>query len=306
MYETPHPIMTRFYLLPFVPNGFFSRLMARLMSTDIVDHLQSSLVSNKSSLDHIINSTHWKCWRTGILVTWSHVEIFRIAPLTRSPPAGASRVAVVTKRGESVDAGALGGLEIKVAMLPEEYIEECSTLRGQLSCSTSITETTSADKPEVSRGKCLATWLLHKATTAIDSVFEDWYESFARKKGFDPHQENVRITNPCNRCMEHVQRSQLRESRMPNIVNSPANATASSSGVGVAGAGVGVASSGGVVAGEDVDKPVCYVFTSMYAAQVAASCDKTLECPTHGTLNVADVAPDLVSQEIHTWPASHR
>ena len=203
------------------------------------------------------------------------MEIFRIAPLTRTP-AGASKVAVVTKRGESMDVGVLGGLEIKVAMLPEEYIE-CSTLQGQLSYSASATET-SVEKPDVSRGRCLATWLLHKATTAIDSVFEDWYESFARKKGFDPHQENVRITNPCNKCMEHVQKSQLRESRMPNMVKSPP-------GVGVAGGGNDV-----------ISKPVCYVFTSMYAAHVAASCDKTLECPTHGTLNVADVAPDLVSQ----------
>lgn len=278
MYETPHPIITRFYLLPFIPNGFFSRLMARLMSTDIVDRLQNSLVSNTSSMDHIINSTHWKCWRTGILVTWSHMEIFRIAPLTRTP-AGASKVAVVTKKGVSMDVGFFGGLEIKVAMLPEEYIDECSTLRGQLSYSTSVAETSPSEKQEVSRGKCLATWLLHNATTAIDSVFEDWYESFARKKGFDPHQENVRITNPCNKCMEHVQRSQLRESRMPNIVNAPS----------VDMAGVGVASVG-------MAKPVCYVFTSTYAAQVTASCDKTLECPTHGTLNVADVAPDLVSQ----------
>lgn len=271
MYETPHQIMTRYYQLPFIPNGFFSRLMARLMSSDLIDHLQKSLISNQTSGDHIINSTHWKCWRTGILVTWSHMEIFRIAPI-RGTPAGTCKVAVVTKKDTFTYADTFGGLEIKVAMLPEDFIEECSTLQGQLSSSASFMD--AEKKCEVSRGKCLATWLLHQATTAIDSVFEDWYESFARKKGFDPHQENVRITNPCNKCSEHVQNAQLRDSRNPGRLASSIEST--------------------LRPNEDVGN-VCYVFTSIYVAYASASDQEHLVCPTHGTLDLADVAPDLVS-----------
>lgn len=268
MYETPHPIMTRYYLLPFVPNGFFSRLMARLMSSELIDHIERSLISNKISRDHVINSTHWKCWRTGILVTWSHMEIFRIAPISGTP-AGVSKVAVVTKKDTFTYAEKFGGLEIKVAMLPEEFIEECSTLQAQLSSSTSFME--AGRNCEMSRGKCLATWLLHQATTAIDSVFEDWYVSFARKQGFDPHQENVRIAQPCNLCSEHIQNAQLWESR--HLVSSMERTLQPT---------------------QEGGGTVCYVFTSIYASYVAANCEETLVCPTHGTLDIADVAPDLV------------
>lgn len=272
MYETPHHIMTRYYVLPFIPNGFFSRLVARLMSSDVVEHLQNSLISNKIGTDYVINSTHWKCWRTGVLVTWSHMEIFRIAPLTHIP-AGMDKVAIVTKKDTYTYAEEFGGLEIKVAVLPEEFIETCSTLQDQLTASTDLIEP--EKKSEISRGKCMATWLLHQATTAIDSVFEDWYESFARKKGFDPHQENVRITNPCNKCIEQVQKSQYRESRRPNRHNSSIEAT---------------------LKPECAGDNVCYLFTSIYAAYVSAGTYESLVCPKHGTLNVADVAPDLVSQ----------
>lgn len=267
MHETPHTILTRLYLLPFIPNGFFSRLMARLMSSDIIEHLQQSLLSNVLVSSYLINSTHWKCWRTGILITWNHMEIFRIAPLAENQ-ARISTVEVVTKKDTYISTNVLGGLEIKVATLPEEFIQKCSILDGQLNFSSSYMD--SEKRTDYSRGKCLATWLLHQATIAIDNVFEDWYESFARKKGFDPHQENVRIANPCNKCIECVQREAFLQLN-PNLF--PAN--------------------GSVAKGEGEGK--CYVFTSMYTSLVSTNYGENLVCPVHGPLRVADVAPDLVS-----------
>ena len=276
MYETPHVILTRFYLLPFVPNGFFSRLMARLLSSDMIDHLQQSLMSNQMGMTHVANTAHWKCWRRGILITWNHMEVFRIAPLSNSSP-GLEKVSVVTKKDTHTPTNVSGGLEIRVAILPDEYITTCSTLKGQLNTSLSYAETLER-REECSRGKCLSTWLLHQATTAIDSVFEDWYECFARKKGFDPHQENVRITNPCHMCMQRVQEKQLEASRHINMCSTPS----------------GVDCVDGVEGGSRDD--VCYVFTSTYVVHVSAGGGREeLVCPDHGTLRVADVAPDLVS-----------
>lgn len=270
MHKTPHAVLTRFYLLPFIPNGFFSRLMARLMSSNIIEHLQQSLLKNPLQDVYLINSTHWKCWRTGILITWNHMEIFRIAPLAENQ-AGLTTVEVVTKKGTFVSTSIAGGMEIKVAMLPEEIIEKCSILDSQLNFNSSFME--SDKKTDYSRGKCLATWLLHQATEAIDSAFEDWYESFARKKGFDPHQENVRIVNPCNKCIEYTTSMSLHSCLSPR---SP-------------------------VAKEEKEEEgerKCYAFTNMYTALVSSSSEESLVCPVHGTLKVAQVAPDLVSLDI--------
>lgn len=260
IYETPHPILSRFYLLPFIPNGFFSRLMARLMSSEIIDHLHQSLIAGNVQMSHVINSSHWKCWRKGVIITWQHMEIFRIAPLAPCLP-GASKVSMVLKKDTIEDIPELNGVEIKVAILPEQYIEKCSILDSQLFASSS----SGVDKH--SGGKCLATWLLHRATETIDSVFEDWYESFAKKKGFDPHQESVRIANPCNKCMETVRSAQLLKAREPRRPDS-----ALSTG----------------------DEDTCYFFTSNYSAKLVASME-SLVCPMHGTLRIEEVAPDLVS-----------
>lgn len=263
MYETPHRIFSRYYLLPFIPNGFFSRVMARLMSSEIITLLNKSLVNTQLGLSHIINSAHWKCWRNGILIAWKHFEIFRIAPLSSTLP-GMDEVGVVTKKNSCELMRELKGIEIKIAILPEDYIANCCILEGQLSNSSSCRDT----EEESCSGRCLATWLLHQATTIIDSVFEDWYESFARKKGFDPQDENVRIANPCSQCIMEVQKEQVRQAvRM----SSPPPATAD----------------GG-------KHRICYMFTSPYAVFVLSS-EESLVCPDHGKQSVTDVAPDLVS-----------
>ena len=265
MHETPHPILYRYYLLPFIPNGFFSRVMARLMSSEIINLLNKSLINNQLGLGHISNTAHWKCWRNGFLITWRHFEIFRVAPLPRTLP-GMDKVGVISKKNSCEHLDKVKGIEIKITILPDNYIEKCCILEGQLCSNTRCGEPVK-DK-EKSTGKCLATWMLHQATTIIDSVFEDWYESFAKNKGFDPQQENVRIANPCNQCMMAVQKEQLRQAMAP--ISSPPEAAKGSK-----------------------DR-VCYMFTSPYAVYVSTS-EGNLVCPDHGTQSVTDVAPDLVS-----------
>ena len=259
IYEIPHPIISRFYLLPFVPSGFFSRVMARLMSSEIIDILNQCLLNNQLGIGHVVNSTHWKCWRNGIIITWNHFEIFRIGPLCNNLP-GASTVGIVTRKEKCEHLKQLKGIEIKVAILPEEYIVNFSILEGKLS-NTTCSETKEVD---IGTGKSLASWLLHQATTKVESVFEDWYESFAKKKGFDPQEENVRILNPCTLCMKEVEKERL---RLLNI---------------------------GVATTDSPLNPVCYMFSSAHVAHASTS-EEILVCPRHGTQNVSDVAPDMVS-----------
>ena len=263
--QTPYPVLARYYLLPFIPNGFFTRVTARLMNSDIVDHLQQSIVSGPLDSHNVINGAHWKCWRDGIIITWNHMEIFRIAPITFPLP-GTTDTLLISSEGEN-PVETYKGVEINVAILPEEIMENCSIFPKE-------------DPSLTCKGMCVATWLLHQATTIIDSVFEDWYEVFAKKKGFD--YSITRTANPCPECFKVVHEARYQASttptqrRMRNFTKSMSDDMAEYN----------------VITSETSTCGHFYMFSSPHCTR-AVKDGFTLKCPAHDELNVADVAPDV-------------
>ena len=258
--QLPHPILVRFYLLPFVPNGFFPRLIARLMGGNIMEHLLKSLTTGPLDSHHILNLIHWQCWQNGIILIWNHFEIFRIAPLTYPLP-GTTSARVISNSGES-EVETLKGIEVKVAVLPETCIKACSILPNM------------DNVPN--KGKCLATWLLHQVSDLVDSVFDDWYEAFARKKGYELSVTST--VNPCTMCFKNVIAAEV----AATMSSSPKHFAFSTSFADFE------------VVSRHAAKMVLYMFSSPYCALVQAEGQK-LECPTHGKMTVTEVAPDLVS-----------
>ena len=262
--QTPYPVLARSYLLPFIPNGFFTRVTARLMSSDIVDHLQRSIVHGPLDSQHIVNSAHWKCWRDGINITWNHMEIFRIAPITFPLP-GTTDTHLISSEGDN-QVETYKGVEVNIAVLPEEIVEKCSIFPRE-------------DPSVTCRGMCMATWLLHQATTIIDSVFEDWYEVFAKKKGFD--YSITRTANPCPECFKIVHETRYNTSTTPTqqrvrkFTNSMADAMVDY----------------GIIASQSSHGHF-YMFSSPYCSRALKE-GKKLSCPAHGELMVADISPDV-------------
>ena len=257
----PHPLLVRYYLLPFVPNGFFPRLIARIISSNIMTDLRRSLSVNLMEEHHVLNVIHWLCWRSGIVLIWNHMEILRIGPLT-CPFPGMNSAVVITNSGSSqVETGK--GIEIKVAVLPDECIKSCSSVVKNPEGVEHIHE----------KGKCFATWLLHQAAEKVDSVFEDWYEVFAYKRGFE--MSKVRTANPCPKCYENVRAAEIspRVRRMTFSLSLPGWE---------------------LISRKDDKEKVLYMFSNAYCALVVANGNK-LKCPAHEELTVAEVAPDLVS-----------
>ena len=257
--HVPHPLLVRYYLLPFVPNGFFPRLIARLMSSNIMEHMLKSLISGPLQSHHILNVAHWQCWRNGIVLIWNHLEIFRIAPF-RFPLPGTTSTHVISNTGEG-PVEIQNGIEVKVAILPEDCIVSCGM---------------NPDRKDVpDKGKCLATWLLHQASDLVDSVFEDWYESFARKKGFE--YSVTRTANPCTTCFKHVQQTEKVSTTTPSMRRFALSFSVA----------------GFEVVSKRATQSVLYTFSTAFCAMVQAQ-GKKLKCPFHGELTVAEVAPDLV------------
>ena len=266
LHQTPYPVLARCYLLPFVPNGFFTRVTARLMSSDIVDHLQRSIVSSPLDDDHhVLNSPHWKCWRDGIIITWNHMEIFRIAPATFPLP-GTTDTHLISSEGDN-QVETYKGVEINIAVLPEEIMKNCSIFPRE-------------DPSVCCKGSCMATWLLHQATTIIDSVFEDWYEVFAKKKGFD--YSITRTANPCPECFKAVHEARYKASTTPTqqrvrrFTNTVAEAMVDY----------------GVISSRSSPRGHFYMFSSPHCSRALKE-GLTLSCPAHGEITVADISPDL-------------
>jgi hypothetical protein len=194
-------IYCRYYLLPFVPSGFFTRFIARLTTSDIIDNLQQSLKSNFLGTAHVASSVHWSCWRSGIVLVWDHREIFRVAPLSDTNST-ATKIVNITKHNCLEECGKLSGLEIKVAMIPEHKIRACAFLEPALQrMGTRSDIYSNLDNP--SKGKCIASWLLHKATSIIDSVFKDWYSGFGSEE-YDDDTSSTRMANYCTQCLSSV------------------------------------------------------------------------------------------------------
>ena len=263
--QTPHPFLVRYYLLPFVPNGFIARLTARLMSTDMIDYIQNSLVSGPLD-DRLSNQAHWKCWRDGIVITWHHMEIFRIAPVT-FPLLGTTETHLISSEGDR-PVKTSKGIEIKVAILPEEINIKSNFFpneRSNLSTSTN----------------CRAAWLLHQATTIVNSVFEDWYEVFAKDKSID--YDNL-TANPCTECSEFVCKLE-REALTTTLKDQQV------------GPGCDPSTASPHPHSSNSVHYIFYMFTSPYCCRAVADGNLDLNCPIHGKLDLNTVAPDLVFRD---------
>lgn len=195
--EPPAPIssqpdiLIRYFILPFTPNGFFPRLIARILNSDLATQIQASLTVGPLDSAHLLNQVHWECWRTGVSLAWNHMEILRIAPL-RWPLPHSRGASIISSFLLPEDRETLRGMELIVSVLPEKMILDCPILPP--------------DQPHDSRASscskshCMATWVLQKATELAETVMEDWYEVF----GFRRNLNNLLscMTGPCPHCFK--------------------------------------------------------------------------------------------------------
>lgn len=200
-------VIGRYYLLPYVPNGFFPHLIARLMGSNISKCLSLSLVSYSTGPLDAFNNLHWRCWRNGIMLLWRHMEIFRIAPVTL-PPSGVDHMVVITTAEQKNIKQGQRAIEIKLALLPEDQVMANEFL---------------PEDDTKSRSAVLSTWLLHQATDIIDSVFNDWYEAFTRRAGIDV--DGIERVCACVECLRNTLTNQYHLETSVNL--SPTRMSAS-------------------------------------------------------------------------------
>ena len=240
-------ILVRYLILPFTPNGFFPRLIARVLNSELATQIQASLSAGPLNSAHLLNQVHWECWRTGVSLVWNHMEILRIAPLSWPLP-HSNCAAIISSLPLPEERETLRGMEIMVAVLPESQTLHCPILPPD--------QPHDSEDCSCNKSRCMATWILQKATDLSEIVMEDWYEVF----GFRRNLNNLLscMTSPCPHCFKDCH-------------NSKENTTEN-----------GAQPEGG---------RKMYMFTLPYCS---LNSDGRIRCLDHGALEVAQVAPDLV------------
>ena len=254
-------ILVRYLLLPYIPNGFFPRLIARVLNSDLATQVEASLFPGPLDSAHILNNVHWECWRSGISLVWNHMEIVRIASL-EFPLPNCQGTTVISNLPTNEERDVLKGMEIMIAVLPEEQTLSCPILPPLPSdC-------------KCCRSRCMAAWLLQRATELADSVMEDWYEVF----GFRRNINNLLscMTTPCPLCFKacHDTRASSRDC-------DTSESCASEPGT---------------------HGPNRLQMFSLPFCCLQLKNEGKIACPEHGSLDVSQVAPDLVR---HTLQRLH-
>ena len=238
--------LVRYQFLHFIPNGFFSRLIARVVSGPIQDQCSKWLTwpwPMKEGMSP--GGPHWYCWRSGVKLVWNNVEILKMVPVD-CPLPGYKCHRVISSRGDQTTELSKA-IEVKVFVLPEECVGPSSVV-GSLDTSH-----------VAGQHICVATWLLQKGMECVRSVLDDWYEVFGKKRGIEYSNQNV--ASPCPSCLT------------PSGTADHANGS-----------------------NENL-----YLFPSPYCALMVAE-RRDLECPLHGKISVANIAPDLVCPPSHHLP----
>lgn len=260
-------LFTRYYLLPYIPNGFFSRLIARIIGSNISTCISQCVSRLSIQEDSVFNSLHWRCWRDGIVLVFRYMEIIRVSS-TSLPYPDTNKVYISSVKKTHTLEQSQKGIEILVACLPDSIVMNQNDF---FSCHDSN-----------SYNRHLSVWVLRQLADIIDSVFDDWYEGFSRRKGFD-----LRIVQQVNPC--------------PLCLSSRLNAKCKAEGTNRKGLTQSLSfdssySSGGYISFFDVSTQSrnMHLFTSSYCV-LAASKRESLKCNDHGLIGVPFIAPDLVS-----------
>ena len=169
--------LMRYYILPFVPQDFFPRLIARVTGGSIRKEFGDKLVMFLASNQKLEGTLNWLCWRSGIKLVWNQLEILTVTAMTF--PLNVKRTTYIISSSGPKKVERQHGVEINATILPQDIFN------NKLDAITTIATS-------------LSTWLLQQAVQYIESVFNDWYETFGRSRGFEL--SLINSASPCPHC----------------------------------------------------------------------------------------------------------
>ncbi|XP_022652148.1 leucine-rich repeat serine/threonine-protein kinase 1-like isoform X3 [Varroa destructor] len=319
----------RVIVLSYLPSGFWPRLMTRILADDLImEALRSYYVTPPDCPPlppEVRRSAEWICWQSGLELHYAGVTILRISEvlshLPTYPDYFDSKILVKCEQHwETIDVNTYTILDVK---LPRYSIKLEVPLAVEVTEKQKLEESKLHETHILRPSDEAVTQLLSLAVERIDTLLEDWYPTLGTRF-VHTSEGRFLVTRlvPCSQCVRQAHevatwRPSTRHLQPP-VNNPPHNYQSESGDSGVFGNGssdsprrhsapVPFVEDGEPSAGEEdesrrcggvdngpSDRPTLHCFTVEECILAAHEHQAMISCEEHGTIMLADIAPDAV------------
>ncbi|XP_033120529.1 leucine-rich repeat serine/threonine-protein kinase 1-like isoform X2 [Anneissia japonica] len=225
--ENPYAVIRRLFFLQYIPSGFWSRVISRFLSDQILNSIIETLYTlPKNAEESFGEDIHqkwssglmWMCWQTGIELSLHGVPLFHVKEINkesllgcvfkkeRRPDTVQVLVSTIDGQDRTVSTSRLGQLEIlipnQILSVQKEQLSTTTPSSAASSSGSSICGSLSTDSDiEVLPSLEIASRLLAAIVDLLDVLLENFYPTLYEPLGqtFEGELLITRIV-PCIRC----------------------------------------------------------------------------------------------------------
>ncbi|CAF0874165.1 unnamed protein product, partial [Brachionus calyciflorus] len=209
--------LRRLYTLSYLPSGFFSRLISRILSDSLLKECLLDLIEIEQCdkldfklIEFLSQEAEWKCWQTGIELKYLDFSLFRVKEVIQDPLIDLE--SNISKKNIFIQNSVLFQdceNELKLKTLNKQYCSflECYATMTSYKITKSINGKSLDDEGEIliniNLNKQVIIKIFALIIEIIDSLLEDWYPDLGTRFMQDSKGDYL-VTRlaPCENCVK--------------------------------------------------------------------------------------------------------
>lgn len=215
----------RLYCLSYLPSGFFSRLITRILCDNIIKKCLLELIDIEfgdveganSLIDFICQEAEWRCWQTGVELKYLDFTLIRVKELIQDPLIDFNSSKKISNRAEVFLAMPVlyrdceNEFKLKSANKQCSFVECYASFRDHQIVKSKKNSTSTANESKETMSTLLKI-ICHRQISIkifalvieiIDSLLEDWYPDLGTRFMQDSKGDYL-VTRlaPCSDCVK--------------------------------------------------------------------------------------------------------